>query len=103
MPNYLKIIISFCIEVFIVVIGGAVGAWLPVRNIPEGGGGPGDGIGMFIFGTLGMVVAGMVGIVVLVIFWSVLAMRNETTGKKRGDLASVVPQAEGVWPPPPKR
>ena len=103
MPTYLKIIITLCVEMFLIVTGGAVGAWLPVRNIPAGEGRPGNSIGMFIFGMTGMIVAGMVGVVILVIFWSGLAMRCEAAGRKIGDINPAVPQAEGVWPPSPKR
>ena len=102
MPTFLKTILSFCAKVLLIVIGGVVGIWLFARDLPVDGGGLGDGIGMLLFGAIGMIIAGMVGIVGLVIFWSVLAARNEAAGQKTNDTNSAIAQAEGVWPPPPK-
>ena len=54
-------------------------------------GGPGDGIGIILFGGLGMLVAGIIGVVVLVIFWSVLVMRREAA-RETGKAKSYAPK-----------
>jgi len=101
MPTYLKFALSLCAEVFLIILGGTLGVWLVARSIPADGGAPGDGIGVFMFGLAGMFIAGMIGIVALAIFWSVLAMRREAAARETGEAKSSAPEAEGVWPPPP--
>ena len=103
MPTYLKFTISFCAEVSLILLGGVAGAWLVMRDIPTGeGGGPGDGIGIILSSGLVMIVAGIIGVVGLVIFWSVLAMRQEAAARETGGAKSSAPEAEGTWPPPPR-
>ena len=102
MPTYLKVFLSILAEVFCIIAGGAVGAWFIMRDVPAGEGTAGDGMGMVLFGGLDMIVAGMLGIVSLTVFWSVLAARAEAA-KLGPTLTGQAIEAEGTWPPPPKR
>ncbi len=58
---------------------------------------------MVLFGEVGMTAAGMVGIVGLTVFWSVLAARREASAGQTTGADSAALGAEGVWPPPPRR
>lgn len=71
----MKVLIYLLVELFFIAFGACVGSWFPVRSIPAGAGGPGDGMGMFLFGTAGMFAGGMLGVLALVTFWSVMEMR----------------------------
>lgn len=101
MPIYLKIIIFLCAEVFIIVLGGVLGVWLTAHSVPASGGTPAGDLGMLAVGVASMSVAGMVGGVGLVIFWSVLALRQEAAVREIGEAKSSALEARDVWPPPP--
>lgn len=102
MPAYLKIFLSILAEVFCIVAGGAAGAWFPMRDVPAGEGNAGDGMGMLLFGGLGIIVAGTLGIVGLAVFWSVQTARTEAA-KSVSILTGQDLEPKSTWPPPPKR
>ena len=102
MPKYLKIFLSILAEVFCIIAGGAIGAWFIMRDVPAGEGTAGDGIGMILFGGFGMIVAGIVGIVSLAVFWSAMAARKEAAISISIPAGQEV-SPESTWPPPPDR
>lgn len=55
MPKFGKFAICLALELGCTFAGLYIGTWWPVRDVPRDQIGPGDGIGMLIFGFIGAV------------------------------------------------
>jgi len=60
MSKFLALLRYLALYLLITLTGGAIGAWWSIRSVSEAWGG--DGIGVLIFGFLGILVGAMVGV-----------------------------------------
>lgn len=74
MRKFLAALVYLALWLLITLTGGTIGAWWPISGVAEPW--AGDGIGVLIFGFLGLLVGGMVGYV-LVLF--VISRRRATS------------------------
>jgi len=85
MSKFLALLRYLALYLLITLTGGAIGAWWSIRSVSEPWGG--DGIGVRIFGFLGILVGAMVGYM-LVLF--LISRRREislnSTSGSRGSV-----------------
>ena len=67
-PRILKVLTSVAPWFGTVLLGGYIGSEWPLRGVPQEEIGPGEGIGMMLFGGFGMFVGALVGLVVVAVF-----------------------------------
>lgn len=96
MPTWLKVITCSTIILLCTIFSCGLGLWLPARGTERdtGAAGAADGMMMIMYGTLGLFIGLVVGIVGAAILWSRLDKRVSTVAM------SALPHDQ-VWPPPP--
>ncbi len=97
MPTWPKVAISSSIILICAVFGCGLGVWLPARGTEgdAGAAGVADGMMMIMYGTLGLFIGLVVGIVGVVILWSRLD-KNQVSIVGMEALPE-----DNTWPPPP--
>jgi len=96
MSLWIKILVYPALVLLCALVGGSIGVWIPAHGTENdtGAAGAADGMGMILFGFIGLVIGLTVGIILL---FSLMAWLKH---KKPVELAP--PQEENVWPPPPR-
>lgn len=97
MPTAFKYLLSVGVIVLLTVLGGIIGVWFGMRDVPPGSDMVGDGIGGLMFGMLDLAVGFLIGAVGLLIFWGEVVPQMEGVPEE-----VTFAEGEGVWPPAPE-
>ncbi len=99
MSLWLKIIVYPSLVLFCTFLGGVIGVWIPAHGTEKdtGAAGVADGMGMILYGFVGLAIGLAVGIVLLLILMAWLERRELTA-----DPAPPQEPEENGWPPAPR-
>lgn len=61
MPLFVRFLICLAVELVCIFGGLFIGEWWPVRDMPRNQIGPGDGIGIFLYGIIGVALGAVIG------------------------------------------